>query len=432
MSLKQLLFLFVIHFGLINHCYSQQDLKMIKSYSRNGQNSTVQKLVILEKGNYIDNTGAHFQNVTDKILEMVTKLVETSKTEKQHMGMLLNNTKEILTKETNIIKAISEIKTGLNNPVDSFKYNPDSEKKLQELFTETELVSQIAEVEKMGSSFYVNSFKLLSDQSIIFKSDFKQTHLIAVKKHNAYGYCDSTGKLTIDYQFDEATNFENGIAIVKKNGNWYFIDKKGISIKNLGVGTKFYGLYNGYTLANVPDKDLGKTPVLRIVDTSGSHNYLMERQNFAAKNLVDCKFGKIIIRVKDNEYAICNHKGEKITTLSYYSVSPMSDKGISIISHNGLMGYYDILNDKLISDLRYKSAEPFNYSSAIVIDKNGNFGLINTNNFTLIEFGMYNVSRHGNSDFLKFERLDNKKRRKKNTFITTETLSCVSGECDLK
>ncbi len=412
---------------------AQQPLKVIKSYSRTGENINAARVIIVEQGNYIDNTAGHLQNITEKILDAVTRLVENSKTEKKQMAELIQRTKEILQREKNISSALTEIKTGINTlPADTATEKVSSKNELLELFGETEWLSDIAAVDKMGDTFYANTANVINDQTVLFRSDFLNTDIIAVKKHNAYGYSDSTGKMVMDYLFDEATAFENGIAVVKKNGNWFFINKEGRVLKNLGEANKIYPLFGGYSLAIVPDNNREKTPVLRIIDTSGKHSYLIAlNNNIKAETLVDCKLGRIIIRKGENQFAVCNYKGEELYVLVYNKVSPASKKGIVTLHNNGLYGYYDIVNNRMISDLRYTEAEEFNYSSAIVRNSNQEYGLINQNNYTLIEFGKYKVSRILNSDFLSFSRIAVKKKSR-SSFITSGDLKCISGDCDIK
>lgn len=64
---------------------------------------------------------------------------------------------------------------------------------------------------------------------IIFASCEKtNTNLFPVSDNRGkYGYIDSTGKLLIDYQFDFAHPFYEQIALVLKDSNIFYIDKKG-------------------------------------------------------------------------------------------------------------------------------------------------------------------------------------------------------------
>ena len=55
-----------------------------------------------------------------------------------------------------------------------------------------------------------------------------QEGLAAVKKENQWGFINKDGELVIDYQFEEVDQgFQEGVAAVKQNGAWYFIDRNG-------------------------------------------------------------------------------------------------------------------------------------------------------------------------------------------------------------
>lgn len=51
--------------------------------------------------------------------------------------------------------------------------------------------------------------------------------LAAVKKHGKWGYVDEKGEEVIDFKFDDASDFEEGSALVTVKGRSYYIDKKG-------------------------------------------------------------------------------------------------------------------------------------------------------------------------------------------------------------
>ena len=52
--------------------------------------------------------------------------------------------------------------------------------------------------------------------------------LVGVKdEHNKWGYIDTTGKLVIPCQWENASDFRNGIASVWKRGKCFHIDKTG-------------------------------------------------------------------------------------------------------------------------------------------------------------------------------------------------------------
>jgi hypothetical protein len=51
--------------------------------------------------------------------------------------------------------------------------------------------------------------------------------LAAVKQNEKYGFIDKTGKVVISPQFDDLGSFTKGLAAVEQNGKGGYIDKKG-------------------------------------------------------------------------------------------------------------------------------------------------------------------------------------------------------------
>ena len=51
--------------------------------------------------------------------------------------------------------------------------------------------------------------------------------LIPYRKGDKWGYCDWNKKIVIPVQYDDAWLFSEGLALVKVNGKWGFIDTKG-------------------------------------------------------------------------------------------------------------------------------------------------------------------------------------------------------------
>lgn len=73
--------------------------------------------------------------------------------------------------------------------------------------------------------------------------------LAAIDKNGKWGYIDKNGKITIDFQFDEAESFHNGYAAVNIDGRWGVINKNG----NVVVERKYdmIGQFNKYGVALV-------------------------------------------------------------------------------------------------------------------------------------------------------------------------------------
>ena len=404
---------------LFTQLYGQDNAQIIKSYSRNGTTYSSQKLIILESGNYIDNSSLYFQNATEKILTLLNQLLIKSSISSKISSQILLNSKKTLIKENDITKAIENINSSINFANDSLTLDTISKNKFTNLLNETQKLAKIADIKKIGNDFFANTTKLKGQQSILFQSDFNNCNIIPIKKHNVYGYIDSLGSLVLDYQFDEATRFQNNLAVVKKNGEYFFIYKSG-QVKNKISGIQKIYSFNDTSLFCLVGNHLS------IIDTLGIRTDLYNRYSVLKENLISSKHNLIILR-DNSKYNVLNQKGELLYVLNYSEVKDVTDKGICTIRIGSYFGYFDLINNKLISDTRYLYAEPFNYDLAIVKNSEGKFGLINTNNFTKLEFGSYNIERIENSNLLKLK----KNIKKSKYFITTENLVCLEGECTI-
>ena len=72
--------------------------------------------------------------------------------------------------------------------------------------------------------------------------------LAAVKVNGVWGYIDTNGEFAIDPAFEEAGSFTGNLAAVKRNGVWCVIDKSG-SVKREFPGVDSVMIGNGYVVA---------------------------------------------------------------------------------------------------------------------------------------------------------------------------------------
>lgn len=67
---------------------------------------------------------------------------------------------------------------------------------------------------KVGQGIWEDAIPFMSDEPT------------AVKKNGKWGFIDTTGKVAVKPQYEEARPFYNGLAAVKVNGKWGYIDSK--------------------------------------------------------------------------------------------------------------------------------------------------------------------------------------------------------------
>lgn len=76
--------------------------------------------------------------------------------------------------------------------------------------------------------------------------EFFRDGMAVVRKNGKYGYIDKNGKEVIECKYDFAEHFREELALVK-DGNYMFIDKRGDVIFKLDDSFEFYGLNNGFS-----------------------------------------------------------------------------------------------------------------------------------------------------------------------------------------
>jgi len=145
--------------------------------------------------------------------------------------------------------------------------------------------------------------------------------LFPVMKDDRYGYLDAKNRLIIPYQYESASTFIKGIAIVKEEGTWKLIDKKNKLITQL------------------------------------DYEPLKSKRNFLSEGLIIYKI--------DKKYGFLNLKGKVIIEAIYDEVVSFNE-GLAKVKLNNKYGYintkgqiiipieYDYLSDIIENRIMYK------------------------------------------------------------------------------
>jgi hypothetical protein len=201
-------------------------------------------------------------------------------------------------------------------------------------------------VEEDVSRFFINSngdvvFEL-SDNCYWypFSNGLARVYRKDIKK---YGYINTKGDQVIDFEYEKAMDFKNGIALVAKNaysisghdGNFGFINTKGIEF-----------IPANYEYAEQFSEGLAA------VELQGKWGFIN-------------KVGKVVIQPK-------------------YGRAKSFSNGLAPVYLNRNWGYID-KNDEIIIPFNYDSAKPFKYGAAYV-ENSIYYGLINLKGQVVSEF----------------------------------------------
>ena len=190
--------------------------------------------------------------------------------------------------------------------------------------------------------FYNYDFKLLSQNLVFEDITFNNDDVMAVKKGDKWGIITSGGETLTDFIYEDVlvnssgAAFESGLAVVKKDGKWRFIDKEGNFISE-----------EGFAKAKAPESD----GFIAVADGNG-------KWGFADKS------GKLVIDYK------------------YDDAKSFSTK-LGAVKMDAKWGY--INNEgKLVIDSIFSEAGAFNGGFAVVKDEEGT-GIIELRYFELFK-----------------------------------------------
>lgn len=159
----------------------------------------------------------------------------------------------------------------------------------------------------------------------------------AVKKNGKWGFIDTSGNTVINFQYDGVSGFQTGAAIVKTGNDFFLINSSGIAIGNI----KYSGGAN-------PVK--GSFPVKKeekygIIDSKGrtviAFNY---------ENITPVSEG-LAWAMKNKKWGLVNNTGKEITPFEYDDASAFKN-GYAGVVKNKKMGLVD-KTGKLVLPIQY-------------------------------------------------------------------------------
>jgi len=160
--------------------------------------------------------------------------------------------------------------------------------------------------------------------------------LQAVQKGTSWGYIDKNGIIVLDFIYDSAEPFIDGVACVELNGKKYCIDQSGTLMHDL---SSYDSVTNG-----------------------GNGTLIVE---------------------KNNLYGVVSVTGTVKTAFVWDSISQLQE-GFRVVSKNKKYGYIDA-NGLVVIEPQYVFAHPFNDGAALVETSAGKHCLIDTNSNLLLD-----------------------------------------------
>ena len=130
---------------------------------------------------------------------------------------------------------------------------------------------------KNGYYLLNNKFQAISEAYEKMEFSRDESSLIKVFKNKKYGFLNLDGSIAIDFIFDEAESFSEGLTAVVKNGYWGFINTKGETVIDFTFVGKMESFINNkakFYKGNITTSGLYTSFRASFIDKNG--NYLIE------------------------------------------------------------------------------------------------------------------------------------------------------------
>lgn len=205
-----------------------------------------------------------------------------------------------------------------------------------------------------------------------------------------HGYINTRGEIVIPFDFDAATSFKDGWAVVTKDSTQFFIDRKG----NLKAPPRKYNqlseFKSGFSLGTIKNENGFSTYYYINTD-------LKEAFNITAKSAY-AFWDDVAVINRDTVYELINKKGESIKILDDIDFLKFSNEEKLAARSNGKWGFIDMKGNR-VTPFQYDSCDSFKDGYAKV-QIAGKWGIIDKTGKTIIEPAYTNISIGENGIFI--------------------------------
>ena len=222
--------------------------------------------------------------------------------------------------------------------------------------------------------------------------------LAVIKQNGKFGYIDKTGKIAIHPQFDNANNFSEGLAVIKQNSKFGYIDKRGNFVilpqfdyaDNFSEGLAKISSNSKYGYVNqngnvviLPqfEEAYDFSEGLAIVKQNGSTGYIDQKGKIVIKPQFDDAYdfseGLAVIK-QNNKYGYIDKRGKIVIKPQFDDACDFSE-GLAAIRQNGKYGYIDKRGYVVIQPQFYYADNFSNGLARIRQQQFGNYGYIDKN-----------------------------------------------------
>ncbi len=190
------------------------------------------------------------------------------------------------------------------------------------------------------------------------------------KENGKYGFINKNGSIQIDYTFDDALGFTQGLAAVKKDGKWGYISESGAVVIDYQYESAWY-----FTQSLAAVKNFG---LWGYIDLSG--NLKIAYQFDDAGDFSDGLAW--VMQVK--RIGFIDQTGKTIIEYQYNAAGSFVD-GLAPVQKAGLWGFIDKTGKTKI-EFQYDNAKPFDSYDLAPVKKSGSWGYIDQTGTLVVNY----------------------------------------------
>lgn len=219
----------------------------------------------------------------------------------------------------------------------------------------------------------------------VYKSEKYLSTIPGQRNECKWGYIDKNGKVVVDFLYDYADFFSEGLARVRvgdwESGKWGFIDATGKVV----IAPQFDEVFNfseGLSLIRIGE---GENKKHGFINKKGE--IVIEPKYFTANSFSE-GLAKVLIDRQNSIFGFIDYDGNVVMSLNVYDVQDFSEGLAAVASHEILWGYIDHNGDFAIKP-QFQYASDFSEGLAAIIwdDK---IGFVDKAGNMVIEVDKYN------------------------------------------
>jgi hypothetical protein len=208
------------------------------------------------------------------------------------------------------------------------------------------------------------------------------------------GYIDIKGNIILPIAYETLGNFGNGWGIMKKDSNYFFVDRNG-NLKDVPRRyEELYDFHSGFARGVIKGKNNNPNTYYFI------NKDLKEEFSFTGKEGYSF-WDDVAVVKRDKEFELMNKKGEVFKSLGNVDFMKFSVEGLLAVRENKKWGFMNNKGEVVIG-LKYDSCDVFKYGYAKV-KMGGKWGMIDRSGTQIIDAKYDNIFSGENGVFIFYE-----------------------------